>query len=209
MSWFMVDTGAYSEGLEFAERGLEVAVRRKDPYSEVLARCALGRNLIMLRRDAEAVDCLAVARALSERYGYDAIKANLAGRIAIALSRVGRAAEAIEIVEDCLQRRLHLRTGQLEVYYLFAGYAEALVRHGDIERGLTVLAEALTIARRINNPCWIVDGLGLRARLLALTAPGDPRIEVDLAEQRQICSSYGVAAWSIAPASETLRMQSL
>lgn len=209
MSWFMVDTGAYSEGLEFAERGLEVAVRRKDPYSEVLARCALGRNLIMLRRDAEAVDCLAVARDLSERYGYDAIKANLAGRIAIALSRVGRAAEAIAIVEDCLQRRLHLRTGQLEVYYLFAGYAEALVRHGDIERGLTVLAEALTIARRINNPCWIVDGLGLRARLLALTAPGDPRIEVDLAEQREICSSYGVAAWSVAPASETLRMQSL
>ena len=209
ISWFMTDTGAYSEGLEFAERGLEVAVRRQDPYSEVLARSALGRNLIMLGRNDEAVDCLTTARSLSERYGYDAIKANLAGRIAIALSRVGRAAEAIEIVEDCLQRRLHLRTGQLEVYYLFAGYAEALVQNGDVERGLTMLAEALTIARRANNPCWLVDGLGLRARLLALTAPGDPRIEVDLAEQREICSNYGVAAWSLAPASETRQPQSL
>lgn len=209
MCWFMMDTGEYTEGLDFAQRGLEVAVSRRDPYSEVLARCALGRNLIMLGRDAEAIEILAVARDLSERYGYDAIKANLAGRIAIALSRVGRPAEAIAIVEDCLHRRLHLRTGQLEVYYLFAGYAEALVRAGDIERGLATLAEALAIARRINNPCWMVDGLGLRARLLALTSPGDPRIEVDLAEQQAICTSYGVAAWTVTPVSEASRAQCL
>ncbi len=209
MCWFMMDTGEYDQGLEFAKRGLEVAVTRHDPYSEVLARCALGRNLIMLRRDAEAVEVLAVARDLAERYGYDAIKANLAGRIAIALSRVGRSKEAITVVEDCLHRRLHLRTGQLEVYYLFAGYAEALVRAGEAERGLAMLAEALAIARRLNNPCWMVDGLGLRAQLLALTSPGDPRIEVDLAEQQAICSNYGVAAWRVMPGPDEGAAQSL
>ena len=208
MCWFMMDTGEYAQGLEFAQRGLEVAVTRRDPYSEVLARCALGRNLIMLRRDAEAVEVLAVARDLAERYGYDAIKANLVGRIAIALSRVGRAEEAIAVVEDCLHRRLHLRTGQLEVYYLCAGYAEALVRAGEVERGLAMLAEALAIARRLNNPCWMVDGLGLRAQLLTLTSPGDPRIEVDLAEQQAICSSYGVAAWKVMPGLDAGQAQS-
>ena len=62
-----------------------------------------------------------------------------------------------------------------------------------------MLAVALAIARRLNNPCWMVDGLGLRAQLLALTSPGDPRIEVDLAEQQAICSNYGVAAWRVMP----------
>jgi class 3 adenylate cyclase/tetratricopeptide (TPR) repeat protein len=195
LSWFMMDIGEYAEGLQFAERGLEIAVGEQDPYSEVLARCALGRNLLMLRRDAEAVACLATARELSERNGYDAIKANLAGRIAIALARTGQAREAIEIVEDCLSRDLHLRTGLLETYYLYAGYAEALVRNGETERGFARLAEALAIARGISNPCWIVDGLGLRARLLAFAAPGDPRIDADLAEQSEICKRYGVAAW--------------
>ncbi|HEY2358223.1 MAG TPA: AAA family ATPase [Phenylobacterium sp.] len=195
LSWFMMDKGQYSEGLVFAEDGLAIAVREQEPYSEVLARLALGRNLIMLNRNTDAVECLAVARYLSERNGYDAIKANLAGRIAIALSRTGRMHEAIEIIEDCLRKGLHLRTGQHEVYCLHAGYAEALVRSGETDRGLYRLAEALSIARRVNNPCLIVDGLGLRARMLSLVSPKDPRIEADLAERDEVCKHYGVAAW--------------
>jgi tetratricopeptide (TPR) repeat protein len=195
MGWFLMDTGEYARGLEFSERGLEIAVREQDPYSEVLARSALGQSLLMLSRNAEAVDCLATARDLSERNGYDAIKADLAGRIAIALARTARAREAVVIVEDCLRQRLHLRTGQLQVYHLYSGYAEALVRDGDIDRGFERLSEALAIARRINNPCLTVDGLGLRARLLADVAPGDSRIEADLAEQGKICRRYGIAAW--------------
>jgi tetratricopeptide (TPR) repeat protein len=196
LSWIMADTGQYPECLEIAERSLAIAVREQDPYSEVLARSALGRSLTMLGRNGDAVDCLAQARSLSERNGYDAIKANLAGRIAIALSRIGRMRQAIEIVEDCLGKGLHLRTGQMERYFLLAGYAEALVTDGDAERGLAQLEEAFLIARRINNPCWIVDGLGLRARLMTRAKPGDPRIDDDLAERSELCSRYGIAPWT-------------
>lgn len=195
MSWFLVDVGAYEEGLEYVERALAIAKREGDAYSEVLARHALGRNLLLLHRNAEAAECIALAREISEREGYDAIKADLDGRMAIALTRTGKAAEAIALVEDCLRRRLHLRTGQLEIYYLRAGYAEALWRTGATDRALAVLGEALDLARRIHNPCLIVDALGLRIRILAELAPTNPQLVADLAERRDICARYGISAW--------------
>lgn len=194
MSWFLVDVGELDEGLAFAERALAIAVRERDPYSEALARNALGRNLLLLGRNLESAECLAVARAISERNGYDAIRPNLVGRAAAALSRIGRAREAIEIVEACLRLGLHQRTGQLEVYNLHIGHAEALYRSGETAKGLEKLAEALDVARRTNSPCLIVDGLGLRARLIEETVPGDPRVAEDLAERDAICGRHGLVA---------------
>ncbi len=195
LSWFLLDAGDYEEALGHVERGLEIALRENDAYAEVLARHALGRNLLALHRNEEAVECVAAAREISKRNGYDAIKANLDGRMAIALSRSGRAAEAVWLVEDCLRRRLDRRTGQLEIYYLHAGYAEALWRTGESDRGLAVLGHALAVARRIGNPCLIVDALGLRASLLAERAPDDQAVAADLAERAEICTRHGLAAW--------------
>ena len=191
-------TGQYAEGLDFAKRALEIAVRGQDPYSEVLARSSMGRNLLMLHYNEEAVECLSVAREITDRNGYDAIKANLTGAMATALARTGHARQAINLVESCLGDELHLRTGQAEVCYLYAGYAEALFRFGEAERGLSALDHALTIARSIRNPWLIVDCLGLRARLLAESAPDDPRVSQDLDEQREICEHSGVVAWTMA-----------
>ncbi|HEX6374418.1 MAG TPA: AAA family ATPase [Allosphingosinicella sp.] len=195
LSWFLLEVGAYEEGLVHLDQALALAQREGDAYAEVLARNALGRNLLMLHRNEEAVECIAVARAISERNGYDAIKADLDGRMAIALSRSGRPAEAVRLVEECMRRKLHRRTGQLEVYYLQAGYAEALMRVGEMGRGLDILGEALARARGIGNPWLTVDALGLRARMLAELAPGDPRIAEDLAERAQLCARHGLAAW--------------
>lgn len=197
MSWFMMNTGEYAEGLALAEKSLEIAVREQDSYSEVLARCALGRSLLMLRRDEEAVESLAIARELSACNGYDAIKPSLAGWMAMALARTGRTREAIDIAEDCLAKELQRRTGQLEIYYLYAGYAEALVRHGEAETGLQRLNDALAIARRIQNPCWLADGLGQRASLRSLAAPGDPQIRADIDECAAICDRHGLAGWPV------------
>ena len=191
--WIMLETGRYLEALEFAQRGLEIALRQRDPYSEVMARNAMGRNLLFLRRHDEAVECLAAAREIAEINGYDAPKANLAGHMATALARTGRAREAIAIAEACMDARLHLRTGQMELFFLKAGYAEALVRAGEAERGLAVLDEAMAIARAVANPCLIAGGLGLRANLLSELAPGDARIGADLCEQEQICRRHGLA----------------
>jgi len=199
MSWFMNATGEYAEALGFATRALEIAVREQDPYSEVLARNTMGRNLLMLRRNTEAVQCFAIARELSDRNGYDAIKANLTGATAAALARTGDAREAVRLVEACLRDELHLRTGQMEVGWLYAGYAEALVRCGEGGRGLAALERALEIARNINNPWLLADCLGLSACLRAEIQPGHARIVSDLNEQREICQLYGLAVWTMAP----------
>ena len=173
---------------------------RRDPYSEVLARSSMGRNLLMLHRNDEAVECLFIARELAERNGYDAIKANLTGAIATALARTGEARLAIRLVEACLEQGMHHRTGQAEVCYLHAGYAEALVGCGEVERGLSSLEHALDIAQAIKNPWLVAECLGLRARLLAESAPDDPRILRDVTEQRAICQQFGMTPWTMVPA---------
>jgi class 3 adenylate cyclase len=196
-SFFMNATGQYDEALEFARDALEIAVREQDLYAEVLARSTMGRNLLMLHRNDDAVQCLSVAKDLTECNGYDAIKANLTGAIAMALARTGNAREGIRLAEACLESEMHLRTGQAEVCQLFAGYAEALVRAGEVERGLSTLGRALSIARIIKNPWLTVECLALRARLLAETTPDDPRLEQDIAETRAICDHSGVVAWDM------------
>jgi class 3 adenylate cyclase/tetratricopeptide (TPR) repeat protein len=197
-SWFMNATGQYEEALEFARRALEIAVREQDLYGEVLARSTMARNLLMLRRNDEAVECLSIARGIAESNGYDTIKPNLTGAIATALARTGKAHQAVGLVEACLEGGMHLRTGQAEVCYLYVGYAEALVRSAELERGLAALDHALSIARAIKNPWLIVECLGLRTRVLMETTPDDPRIDQDLAEQRAICERSGVVAWAAA-----------
>jgi len=196
-SWFMNATGQYAEALEFATRALEIAARERDLYGEVLARMTMGRNLLMLHRNDQAVDCLSIAREIVERNGYDTSKANLTGTIATALARTGQAHQAVGLVEACMESGMHLRTGQMEVCYLHAGYAEALVRHGESQRGLSALERALFIAKTIRNPWLRVECLGLRARLLAETKPDAPRVVEDLAEMHAICDQYGLVAWDV------------
>jgi class 3 adenylate cyclase/tetratricopeptide (TPR) repeat protein len=197
LGWFMPEVGRYTDGVEYTSQGLAIALRGQDAYGEILARNAMARNLQMLGRNDEAVALLAIARELAETTGYDAIKANIAGRTAITLSRVGRAGEAVAIARDCLDRGLHLRAGQMEVYYLYAGYTEALAKCGEQEQALLALESAVEIAQRIQNPSLMVDALGIRACLLAAWAPADPRLAADLAERDEICRRFGLAAWPV------------
>ena len=114
-------TGQYAEALEFASRALAIAVREQDLYGEVLARITMGRNLLMLHRNDQAVECLSIAREIVERNGYDAIKANLTGAMATALARTGNAHQAVGLVEACMESGMHLRTGQMEVCFSLCG----------------------------------------------------------------------------------------
>ena len=137
-----MEVGAYEEGLTHAEHALDIAKREGEPYSELLARLGMGRNLIQLNRNREAVVCLDTAVTLIER----------------------------------------------------DGYAEALFGVGDIDKSLAAADRAVGIGRRISNPCLMVQGLGLRARLNAAASRGTSEIEADLAEQRTLCFRYGLVA---------------
>jgi class 3 adenylate cyclase/tetratricopeptide (TPR) repeat protein len=194
LCWFLMEVGAYEEGLTHAEHALDIAKREGEPYSELLARLGMGRNLIQLNRNREAVVCLDTAVTLIERDGYDAILPHITGVLATALARHGEAHRAVRIVERWLESGQEERTGSLELYYLNAGYAEALFGVGDIDKSLAAADRAVGIGRRISNPCLMVQGLGLRARLNAAASRGTSEIEADLAEQRTLCFRYGLVA---------------
>jgi hypothetical protein len=153
----------------------------------------------MLHRNDQAVECLSIGKEIVERNGYDTINANLTGALATALARTGKAYQAVGLAEACMASGMHLRTGQMEVCYLHAGYAEALVRDGESQRGLSALERALSIARTITNPWLTVECLGLRARLLAETKPDTPRVVEDLAEMQAICDQHRLVAWNASP----------
>lgn len=194
LSWFMMEVGLYEEGLGHAEEALEIATREGDPYAEILARLGLGRNLLKLRRHRDAADCLQAAVNLIDQYGYDPALPHVVGLLASALARTGEAAKAVWAVEAWLERGLQDRTGRLELYYLNAGYAEALGRLGASSDALAAANRALGVARSISNPCLIVQGLGVRAGLLAAFEPNSAQISADLAEQTSLCRQYGLVA---------------
>ena len=127
LCWFMMEVGRYEEGLRHVERALEIAASQGEPYSEMLARLGMGRNLIKLKRDQDAVDCLEVAVDLIEGNGYEAALPHILGLLATALARSGGAAKAVDMVEAWLANSQEERTGRLELYYLNAGYAESLI----------------------------------------------------------------------------------
>lgn len=194
LGWFMMEVGRYEEGLSHAEKALEIATREGEPYSELLARLGLGRNLLKLRRDRDAADCLQVAINLVDQYGYDPALPHAVGLLASALARTGEPEKAVWAVEAWLARGLQDRTGRLELYYLNAGYAEALAQLGSSSDALAAINRALDVARNISNPCLIVQGLGVRAGLLTAFEPGSAQISADLAEQASLCRKYGLVA---------------
>jgi len=194
LSWFMMEVGRYKEGLPYVEEGLAIALRYRDPYAELLSRLGLGRNLIKLKRYQEAADCLKIAVSLIRQYGYDAVLPHILGLFASALAGIGQAEQAVRVVEEWLHRGLEERTGRLELYYLNAGYAEALFSLGRRKDALAAVDRGLAVARSITNPCLIVQGLGLRAHLLAAIEPGSPPIAADLSEQAELCTRHGLVA---------------
>ncbi|MDA4845435.1 ATP-binding protein [Hoeflea poritis] len=191
LGWFLIDIGAYEESLQHAQKALDISRSCKDPYTEVVALNALGRVLIMMERTDEAVACLETTMDLIEQHGYDAPKPHITGLLATALARNGRAEEAIERVDDCFRKALHLRTGRLEIYYLYAGYAEALFRSGAVERCLPAIDQAIEIGRSINNPGLIVQGLAIRAKLAMAIKSDSPLIQPDIDEHRTLCDRHG------------------
>jgi tetratricopeptide (TPR) repeat protein len=194
LGWFMMEVGLYEEGLGHTEQALEIATREGEPYSELLARLGLGRNLLKLGRYRDAADCLQVAVNLIDQHGYDPALPHVVGLLASALARTGEAAKAVASVEAWLARGLQDRTGRLELYYLNAGYAEALAQLGSSSDALAAINRALDVARSISNPCLIVQGLGVRASLLAAIDPNSAQIAADLAEQANLCRQYGLVA---------------
>jgi class 3 adenylate cyclase/tetratricopeptide (TPR) repeat protein len=198
LCWFLMEVGGYDEGIIHVTRALQIAEEEHEPYSEMLARLGMGRNLTKLKRNREAVECLQIAIALIERNGYDAALPHIIGLLATALARSGGGERATRMVEDWLASGQEERTGRLELYYLNAGYAEALFSLGRIEQSFVAIDAALAIAREIANPCLMVQGLGLRARFRHQSSRDASEADRDLAEVSELCRRHGLVAEDLA-----------
>ena len=151
-----------------------------------------GRNLLKLGRYRDAADCLQVAVNLIDQYGYDPALPHVVGLLASALARTGEAAKAVGSVEAWLARGLQDRTGRLELYYLNAGYAEALAQLGSSPDALAAINRALDVARSISNPCRSCRGSACAPAYLRRSTY--LQIAADLAEQASLCRQYGLVA---------------
>lgn len=191
--WFLVDVGRYPEALQHARRALAIASEYNDIYGGILARNSLARVLLALRRHDEARQCVAVAHDMAEREGYHAILPHVCGRLATAMARTGDAESAVRMVDALLGNMAEVRTGRLEMFNLFAGYAEALFRTGEADRAFEMIDRALTIARSLDNPPLLVQALSL----LVWMTRGDDRDgwERNPAEElARLCESHGLVA---------------
>jgi class 3 adenylate cyclase/tetratricopeptide (TPR) repeat protein len=193
LGFFLTEVGGYDEGMLLAEEAIGIAKTQGEPYSEILALLAKCRILLRLKRHSEAIATLDHAVELIDRNGYDVILPHLLGTRATALARNGDGARAVRDVEAWLNSERADRVGPLELFYLNAGYAEALSAAGDVKHGLAIADRAVEIGRSVSNPCLMTHGLGLRARLRVLVHDTDGS-DRDLTEQRDLCSRYGIVA---------------
>lgn len=192
--YYSLETGQYEAAQAHLATGLSIAERGADPYSESLACIALGRCLLLTGRNGEALDVLLRGEALIEQQGYDPALLNVSGLLATALTRLGRAEEAIVQAEARLDQGLLSRTGSYERHYFHCGYGEALVRAGRVEEGLAAIDAALEIARSTSNNCILVQSLALKAAMLARLSR-DATIAAELAgEVKTIEARYGLHA---------------
>ena len=147
------------------DRALDIALRDQDAYGEVLARAAIGRNLLMLRRSEDASNACPLRERSSSVTATTRSRPTSSERSrppwrgpAMRARRSGR------WKHFCRARWGCGRAGG--ACQLHAGYAEALVRAGEAARDAGS-DRALAIAKSIKNPWLMVERLCLKARLPA------------------------------------------
>jgi len=192
--YYILEQGRCGEAETYLHKGLSIAQRGSDPYSESLARIGLGRCLLLMGRNAEAFECLLSGEALIERQGFDPALLNIAGLLATTLSRLGRPQEAVARAEARLAQGLLDRTGSYERHYFWCGYGEALVVSGRHEEGLSRIDAAIAIGRSTSNPCILIQSLSLKAIMLDTLARDAEVARLLTSEIRQLEQRHGLLA---------------
>lgn len=192
--YYALEAGRYEEAERWLLRGLAIAEKGADAYSESLARIALGRCFLLMERNAEALECLQRGLAIIQKHGYDPALLNVTGLLAAALSRTGSASEAIILAKARLADGLLGRTGSYERHYFWCGLGEALVSDGQAEEGLSRIEEAIAIGRATQNPCILVQSLSLKAAALRRFSGDRSEAQLAAAEARELERRFHLVA---------------
>lgn len=197
LAWALLDTGDFVKAAEHSDIALELARTRDDPYGEVLALSSKGSAQLLMCRLPDALASLRLALDLSCSRQYDAIRANLAGRLAIALALAGQPGEGECLLAHTRSAVSDTRTGQTERFYMRLGMGVCSTLANGLAAGSDALDEAVAIARDAGNACLLLRGLAIRHELAeganAATSGSKPRDE--RLQITELIDRHGLAPW--------------
>lgn len=190
---FLVDVGRYREAVASGEAALAIAQATREPFSEVMARIALGEAYLHNSEPERAVECLMPAKHQFEHFGLWASEPTVCGFLGAALSRCGRGEEALAMTQKVLDMNRIATPRALHALWL--GHTEARRAALGPAAALGAAASAIDFARERSAIGSLVQVLGLRARIMGEIDANDPIIARDREEQAALCERFGVVAW--------------
>lgn len=190
---FLVDVGRYREAVEAGETALAIAQEAREPFSEVMARIALGEAYLHNSDNERAVDCLMPAKHQFEHFGLWASEPTVCGFLGAALARSGRGEEALAMTQKVLD--VNRIATPRAMHALWLGHTEARRAARGPAAAVAAATSAIDFARERSAIGSLMQMLGLRARILSEIDPNDPIIARDREEQVVLCERFGVVAW--------------
>src|SRR5262249_10764690 len=145
-------TGEFAAASRHFEDGVRIADELDHPYSRAIVREELGYCYLWLGQPRTAIGVLENALQISWQNDVHTMYPAICGRLALALSECGRAADAIDLAEDALARGTHRLGGRYALHFLLIGIGTAYLRAGRAKDALVPArrVEALTAAAHEN-----------------------------------------------------------
>jgi tetratricopeptide (TPR) repeat protein len=166
-----ISLGDYAEAERLIREGQALSEELGHPYSRAMIETVLGRY--HLARDEPAV-----ARGVFENADrrcrddevHTMVPAVVAG-LGTALARSGSPVEALQLLQDALDRQIYRRAGNPALYYLLMAIGEAHRIAGHLDEALDKAGEAERLARRNAEMAHLAQALYLHG---AIHAHQDP-----------------------------------
>jgi tetratricopeptide (TPR) repeat protein len=149
LAWSLAETGEFDEARRAGRDAIAIGERAHHTYSVNLGCLGLGAALNREGAYAAALEPLERARALAQTAEAPGILGQVAGELASAYSRLGRAADATALLEQAIEYAI--ARGDLFGHWLrTGGLAEALLAAGRAAEALPLAERAVDVTRYVH-----------------------------------------------------------
>lgn len=185
--------GFADQGVQNALDGLSLAERLSHPFTLAMAQYFMAQ-VHQYRRDAEAVLPHALATiGMCEAHGFESFRAQATVQLGWATAKTGDVETGVAKIREGLVAWQATGTGMRRPYFL-ALLADALVDAGQIEEGLSIIAEAETLIEDSGETRWQAETVRLKAMLMGRSGVSANEVEATLSNALDISVKQG-ALW--------------
>ena len=146
LSYALTETGAFAAAEVKSERSCAISDKHRHPYSQVLGYTSRGVLSLVRGNGGDAIETFQEVFRICIDEEVHTMHAFVAARLGMSYSAVGRAEEAIPIVENALDRETYRLGGKYTWFYLLYALSEACLGIDDPGRALDVCEQALALA---------------------------------------------------------------